>query len=127
MALDAVQEYDDPRTSAYFVDRVMAGDLHRYFVEIPVASDEWWRLLVEGVHDLWGERSLVHSGLPPVHRLVGWLVEHERREDAARVVRWFTALDATAPRAGDRLDVPAQVLDVSTVDPAALQLRDHEL
>ena len=35
MALDAVQEYDDPGTSAYFVDRVLAGDLHRYFVEIP--------------------------------------------------------------------------------------------
>ena len=34
-----------PATSAYFVDRVLAGDLHRYFVEIPGASDEWWRLL----------------------------------------------------------------------------------
>ena len=67
----------------------MAGDLHRYFVEIPGASDEWWRLLVDGVHDLWGERSLVHSGLPPVHRLVGWLVERDRRADAESVVRWL--------------------------------------
>ena len=45
MALDAVEEYDDAGTSAYFVDRVMAGDLHRYFTEIPGAPDEWWRLL----------------------------------------------------------------------------------
>ena len=67
----------------------MAGDLHRYFVEIPGASDEWWRLLVDGIHDLWGERSLVHSGLPPVHRLVGWLVEQDRRADAESVVRWL--------------------------------------
>jgi CDP-glycerol glycerophosphotransferase len=126
MALDAVQEYDDPGTSAYFVDRVLAGDLHRYFVEIPDASDEWWRLLVDGIHDLWGERSLVHSGLPPVHRLVGWLVEHERRADAAGVVRWFTALDGPAPRDGDRLAVPDDVLDLADVDPAALALRDHE-
>ena len=126
MALDAVQEYDDPGTSAYFVDRVMAGDLHRYFVEIPDASDEWWRLLVDGHRDLWGDRSLVHSGLPPVHRLVGWLVEQDRRADAERRRPWFTALDGPAPRDGGRLVVPPEVLDVSDVDPAALALRDHE-
>jgi CDP-glycerol glycerophosphotransferase len=126
MALDAVQEYDDPETSAYFVDRVMAGDLHRYFVEIPEGSDEWWRLLVEGVRDLWGERSLVHSGLPPVHRLVGWLVERDRRADAESVVRWFLTLGGPAPRQGDRLVVPPDVLDLSDVDPLALALRDHE-
>jgi len=126
MALDAVQEYDDPGTSAYFRDRVLAGDLHRYFVEIPDASDEWWRLLVDGIHDLWDDRSLVRSGLPPVHRLVGWLVEHERRDDAARVVRWFARLDGPPPRDGDRLLVPADLLDLADVDPAALTLRDHE-
>ena len=126
MALDAVQEYDDPATSAYFVDRVMAGDLHRYFVEIPGASDEWWRLLVDGIHDLWGGRSLVHSGLPPVHRLVGWLVEHDQRADAESVVRWLATLDGPAPRDGDHLVVPPSVLDVSGVDPAALALRDFE-
>ena len=91
----------------------MAGDLHRYFVEIPGASDEWWRLLVDGIHDLWGERSLVHSGLPPVHRLVGWLVEQDRRADAESVVRWLATLDGPAPREGDHLVVPPSVLDVS--------------
>ena len=127
MALDAVQEYDDPATSAYFVDRVMAGDLHRYFVEIPDASDEWWALLRQGIEDLWGGRSLVHSGLPPVHRLVGWLVEQDRRADAVSVVRWLRGLDGPAPRDGDRLAVPGEVLEASTVDPAALRLRDHEV
>jgi len=126
MALDAVEEYDDPGTSVYFVDRVLAGDLHRYFVEIPEASDEWWRLLADGVHDLWGERSLVYSGLPPVHRLVGWLVECDRRADAESVVRWLLTLDGPAPRQGDRLVVPPEVLDTSDVDPAALALRDYE-
>ena len=127
MSLDAVQEYDDPATSAYFVDRVMAGDLHRYFVEIPEASDEWWTLLRDGIADLWGDRSLVHSGLPPGHRLVGWLVEQDRRVDAASVVRWLRALDGPAPRDGDRLAVPPDVLDIATIDPGALALRDHEL
>ena len=127
MALDAIEEYDDAGTSAYFVDRVMAGDLHRYFTEIPDASDEWWDLLVTGIHDLWGERSLVESGLPPVHRLVGWLVERNRRADAESVVRWFLALDGPAPRDGGRLVVPPDVLDTSDVDPGALALRDHEI
>jgi glycosyltransferase involved in cell wall biosynthesis len=126
MTLDAVQEYDDPGTSAYFVDRVMAGDLHRYFVEIPDGSEEWWRLLVEGIQDLWGERSLVHSGLPPEHRLVGWLVERDRRTDAVRVVRWLTELGGPAPREGGRLVIPHEVLDASEVDQAALAIRDHE-
>ncbi len=127
MALDAVQEYDDAGTTAYFVDRVMAGDLHRYFTEIPGASQEWWDLLVRGIHDLWGERSLADSGLPPVHRLVGRLVERDRRADAESVVRWFGALDGPAPRDGSRLAVPEYVLDLSDVDPDVLKLRDHEL
>jgi CDP-glycerol glycerophosphotransferase len=126
MALDAVEEYDDAGMSAYFVDRVMAGDLHRYFTEIPDASDEWWDLLVTGIHDLWGERSLVESGLPPVHRLVGWLVERNRRADAESVVRWLLGLDGPAPRDGRRLVVPPEVLDLSDVAPEALALRDHE-
>ncbi len=127
MSLDAVQEYDDPGTSAYFVDRVMAGDLHRYFVEIPNASDEWWTLLREGIADLWGDRSLVYSGLPPVHRLVGWLVEQDRRADAGAVVRWLHELSGPAPRDGNQLALPQHVLDPATIDPAALTLRDHEL
>ncbi len=126
MALDAVQEYDDEETSAYFVDRVMAGDLHRYFVEIPDASGEWWALLRQGIRDLWGDRSLVHSGLPPVHRLVGWLVEQDRRADAESVVRWLRGLDGAAPRDRGHLVVPPGVLDTATVDAAALTLRDHE-
>ncbi len=126
MSLDAVQEYDDAGTSAYFVDRVLAGDLHRYFTEIPGASDEWWGLLVSGIHDLWGERSLVHSGLPPAHRLVGWLVERDRRADAESVVRWLLTLDGPPPCDDGHLVVPEYVLDVSDVDAAALALRDHE-
>jgi CDP-glycerol glycerophosphotransferase len=127
MALDAVEEYDDAATSTYFVDRVMAGDLHRYFTEIPDAPDEWWALLRQGIADLWGERSLVHSGLPPAHRLVGWLVERDRRADAESVVRWLRTLDGPAPREDGHLVVPASVLDVSAVDAEALALRDHEM
>ena len=82
MALSSVEEYGAPRVTAVFRDRVLAGDLHRYFAEIPGCHDDWWGLLVSGVQAFWGDRSLTHSGLPPVHRLTGWLVEQDRREDA---------------------------------------------
>ena len=111
-----------------FLDRVLAGDLHRYFVAIPGCDDAWWDLLRSGIGELWGDRSLVHSGLPPVHRLTGWLVEQSRRDDATAVMTWAAGQGGPAPRVatatGTRIDVP--VLDLSTVDPAALAVRDHE-
>jgi CDP-glycerol glycerophosphotransferase len=80
------------------------------------------------VLSIWGSRSLTHSGLLPVDRLVGWLVEHGRREDAAAVVTYARELGRPVDRVdtpdGRRLDVP--VIDVSTVAPEALALRNTE-
>jgi glycosyltransferase involved in cell wall biosynthesis len=129
MSLWSVDRFGSAKVRSVFVDRVLAGDLHRYFTEIPGCSDEWWDLLVAGVREFWGERSLVHSGLPPVHRLTGWLVEQGRREDAAGVMTYVAALGRAVPQVpspqGPRIDVPG--LDPNTVDPAALALRDFEV
>ena len=128
MSLAAVEEYGDEHTREVFVDRVLAGDLHRYFTEIPGCSDEWWDLLCSGIGELWHGRSLTHSGLPPVHRLTGWLVEQARREDAAAVMEYVAGLarpvDRVTDDEGPRIDVP--VIDPSSVDRAALAVRDHE-
>jgi glycosyltransferase involved in cell wall biosynthesis len=127
MALAAVSAYDDAHTSEVFRDRVLAGDLHRYFTEIPGCDDDWWDLLHAGVIELWGDRSLVHSGLPPVHRLTGWLVEQGRREDAAALMVFVAArpmprvLDDGAPR----LDVTG-LPGLAGVPLEALALRPHE-
>lgn len=100
----------DTNTGEVFLDRVLAGDVHRYFTEIPGCCDEWWEVLADGVGELWGSRSLVHSGLPPVHRLTGWLVEKRRRDDAAAVM---TALaGGPVPR---RLDLEPPRLDLSAL------------
>ncbi|WP_435742745.1 glycosyltransferase family 2 protein [Nocardioides sp. SYSU DS0663] len=129
MALASVEAHGSPEVTEVFRDRVLAGDLHRYFVEIPGCSDEWWELLRGGVQELFGERSLVHSGLPPVHRLTGWLVEQGRRADAAAVMAYAAQAGGPLPRvrtdAGPRIDVP--VIDTGTVAPAALELRPHEV
>lgn len=128
MALESVTAHGDPEVRRVFVDRVLAGDLQRYFVEIPGCSDEWWALLHTGVVALWGDRSLVHSGLTPAHRLTGWLVEQDRREEAAAVMTYVAELGRPVDRVvtpdGTRIEVPG--IDPGTVDPAALMLRPGE-
>jgi glycosyltransferase involved in cell wall biosynthesis len=156
MSLASVRELGGPGVERVFVDRVMAGDLWRYFLEIPGAPDQWWELLRSGIQELWSGRSLVHSGLPPVHRLTGWLVEQGRREDAASVMAYVASLDGarvprtSAPDAGRpgvgpsvgmtgeatgepavvRLALPDDVLPGSVAADAAaagaLDLRPHE-
>ncbi len=135
LSLDAVDDYvggsTDPRAATLrevFVDRVLAGDLHRYFTEIPGCDDAWWELLRGGIDRLWGDRSLTRSGLPPVHRLTGWLVQQDRRQDAAAVMAYAAErgrpLERVEGSDGLRIDVP--VLDTATVDPAALAVRPSE-
>jgi CDP-glycerol glycerophosphotransferase len=128
MALESVRAHGDDEVERVFVDRVLAGDLPRYFAEIPGCSDEWWALLVAGVREFWGARSLTHSGLTPAHRLTGWLVEQDRREDAAAVMTYVAGLgrpvDRVTTEGGTRIDVPG--IDPATVAPAALLLRDGE-
>ena len=129
-SLRSVEEYGARKVTAIFRDRVLAGDLHRYFAELPGCDDEWWELLRTGVLSIWGSRSLTHSGLLPVDRLVGWLVEQGRRSDASAVVTYTRELGRPVDRVdtpeGRRLDLPAEVLDVRTVAPAAVTLRPGE-
>ncbi|HEY0948774.1 glycosyltransferase family 2 protein [Nocardioides sp.] len=129
MSLATVRGFDSDQVTRVFVDRVLAGDMPRYFTVIPGCSDEWWDLLVAGVREFWGERTLAGSGLPPVHRLAGWLVGQDRRADAELVMRYAAERGGPVPRVpaaqGLRIDVPG--LDPATVDPAALALRDSEV
>lgn len=132
-ALALVRAHGSAAVEEVFVDRVLAGDLWRYFLLAPGAPDEWWLLLRAGVLEFWGRRSLVLSGLPPVHRLAGWLVEQDRRAEVSSLMEWAARLDGAAPRAQDpasgtwRLSIPPAVLDETTVVPEALALRDHEV
>jgi glycosyltransferase involved in cell wall biosynthesis len=129
-SLRSVEEYGAPKVTATFRDRVLAGDLHRYFAELPGCEDEWWELLRTGVLSIWGSRSLTHSGLLPADRLVGWLVEQGRRSEAEAVAAYARDLGRPLDRVdtpdGRRLDLPAEVLDVRSVAPAALELRPTE-
>nr|WP_202387909.1 glycosyltransferase [Nocardioides flavescens] len=133
LSLAAVQAHGVPETTTVFRDRVLAGDLHRYFAELPGCDDAWWELLRDGVREMWGERSLTRSGLLPADRLVGWLVEQDRRDDATAVAAYARQLGrpldrvpGPGPGGSLRLDLPAEVVDVGTVATEALALRDTE-
>lgn len=127
MTLATVEDYGDPKLLRVLRERVLAGDMHRYFTEIPGCDDEWWGLLRDGVLGIWGgERSLTRSILPPVHRLCGWLVEQGRREEAALLMTRLAEGPIARRRteAGVVLDVP--FLDRATIPRGALEVRPGE-
>lgn len=130
MALASVEEYGAPGVTEVFRERVLPGDMGQYFVHIPDCSDDWWDLLVAGVREIWGPaRSLTGSTLPPAQRLIGWLVEEDRRADAVLVSSYARGLGGPLPRVtlsdgSVRVDVPG--LDPATVVPEAMLLREHE-
>jgi CDP-glycerol glycerophosphotransferase len=128
MSLVTVQELGSAKVTKVFRERVLPGDLWRYFLQIPGCDDEWWDLLVSGVREIWGlHGSLTGSRLLPAHRLVGWFVEQDRRSDAAAVIAHVLehgGLPRVPDGAGLRVDVPG--LDLRGVPREALGLRADE-
>jgi CDP-glycerol glycerophosphotransferase len=127
MTLASVEDYGSSRVTRVLREKVLAGDLHRYFTEIPGCTDEWWALLRDGVLAIWGgERSLTGSILPPVHRLCGWLVEQGRREEAALLMTQLAAGPVGRRRAGEAMVLEVPFLDTATIPRAALLVRPGE-
>jgi len=125
MSLASVEAYvadgGAPEVRETFLREVLPGDLHRYFAEIPGCSSQWWELLVAMVRDLWADRSLLDTTMTPVQRLTGWLVEHDRREQATAVMAWVAEHRRPLPRTPDGAYVEVPGVDLSDVDPAALE------
>ncbi|MEX0426276.1 glycosyltransferase family 2 protein [Nocardioides sp. DS6] len=123
MSLDSVEAYVAGGGPAHvretFLREVLPGDLHRYFVEIPGCTDAWWTLLVAMVRDLWSGRSLADTTMTPVQRLTGWLVEHDRRDQATAVMTWVAEHRRPLPRSTDGAYVEVPGVDLSDVDPLA--------
>ena len=119
-----------PGAGHHVRERVTHGPLEVSRRQVPGCDDAWWDLLRSGLLSIWGSRSLTHSGLLPADRLVGWLVEQGRRAEAEAVAAYVRdlgrPLDRVETPEGRRLDLPPDVLDVRSVAPAALELRDTE-
>jgi glycosyltransferase involved in cell wall biosynthesis len=120
---DLVQQLGSPEVVRLFHDRVMPGDLHHYFDAVPTCDPEYWALLQAMVSDLWGrDASLADSELLPSHRVMGWLVEQDRRDDASR---WWRHVQGGRGRGPlpvrPTADLTALRLDTASVEPTPVE------
>lgn len=89
---EVVRAHADPVVEDFWGRLGIVGDLPVYFAQIPHADDAWWDRLVSGLRELLhGYPPIEESGLRLPQRLVGWLVVHDRRADAERVLAWLAA------------------------------------
>lgn len=86
MALATVTATGDPGVLETFRNRVLAGDMWRYFNEVPDAPDEWWDLLVAGVREFWPD-GLGRTGLLPRAQAIGTAVLEGDRNRAVELAR----------------------------------------
>ncbi|QBR90970.1 glycosyltransferase family 2 protein [Nocardioides euryhalodurans] len=127
-----VRELGSPRVQEAFRDRVAPGDLHQFFAALADCDDDYWELFRSMLLELWGpEHSLARTRLLPSHRLMGWLVEQDRRADATAL--WGHVASATRPlpvrptadQQGLALDTSALFTDAVPED--VVRLRDDEI
>jgi glycosyltransferase involved in cell wall biosynthesis len=127
----SVRERGSAAVQRTFHDRVMPGDLHQFFNAVPSCDDDYWELLRSMVLELWGEEhSLSETELLPSHRLMGWLVEQGRRNDAValweRVVGRGGPLPVRPAADGLGLVLDTRGLLGSDVPDQVARLREHE-
>jgi CDP-glycerol glycerophosphotransferase len=111
----------------------LGGDLPLYFRSIPTCDDDYWRCLVTGLGQLF-------AGQPPVtasqvlrvqHRVVAWLVLHDRRSEAETMMSWLEEHPGPLPLQVEDDHVVARLpyfdQPDSGIPPQLFWLADHEL
>jgi glycosyltransferase involved in cell wall biosynthesis len=91
-----VRDHGNPDVIRVFHQEVLPVDMWEYFRAVPRCTDEYWRLLVEGVREFWTEETVRFeaTAVPPQQRLMGWLVQGDRRNDLEAFLGW---LDSNRP------------------------------
>lgn len=133
MTSGIVRTFGSPAVQDYWAHHGLGGDLPVYFREIPGCDDTYWEHLVSGVRELF-------AGYPPMHesrllrtpqRLVGWLVTHDRRNQAEIVLRWLNEHPGALPLRTEGSRVIAELPfhdDAQSGIPSELfSLAEHEL
>jgi glycosyltransferase involved in cell wall biosynthesis len=88
-ALETVRRLGSADVLGTFYLDGLVVDLPGYFRQIPECGDDWWRVLHAELRDLWRDGPPFElTTIPLAHRLVAWLVVHDRRTEAAEVVRF---------------------------------------
>lgn len=130
-SLQLVESLASPSTRKVFRERVLSGDMWRYFAHVPGCTDAYWQCLREAVREFWPGDELARSPMSLPNRLVGWLVREGRRRQAATVVRYAAAWGDRVPTLVAGGDVLAELPywnDPEAQVPLRLyRLRDDEL
>ncbi len=79
------------RSAGGHIAEVLPIDMWEYFRAVPDCTAEYWSLLVDGVRELWNERTVAFedTGVAPQQRLMGWFVAQDRREDLESLLEWI--------------------------------------
>lgn len=133
MTTDIVATLGTPRVREYWAYHGLGGDLPVYFREIPDCDDRYWEHLVSGVRRLFAGEPPIHESrlLRTPQRLVGWLVTHDRRDQAEIVLRWLEEHPGALPlrTEGSRViaELPFHDDAKSGIPPELFSLAEHEL
>jgi CDP-glycerol glycerophosphotransferase len=112
---------------------ILPVDLWEYFRATPGCSPEYWSLLRATLTELWGETEVpFRDALIPVQqRLMGWLVQQDRREQLTRLIEAVDAHAGDLPveLRGDRVVALLPGLDdaASEIPAEEFELGEHEL
>lgn len=70
---------------------VLPVDMWEYFRVAPQASNSYWETLRMGLRSLWNATTCTfdHTRVPAQQRLMGWLVEQNRRDELAELVAFI--------------------------------------
>ena len=132
MTTQVVRSLGSPGLLDYWARNSLAGDMPHYFREIPGCSDDYWEVLRDGMSRMFDRLPPVwQSQLRVVHRLAGWLVVQNRRQDAERLLAYVIGNPGLLPLRVDGDHVVALLPLAEEPDtgiPAELfWLREHEL
>jgi glycosyltransferase involved in cell wall biosynthesis len=88
---DLVASSGRPELLDVWYKDVLPVDMWEYFRVAPQASDTYWETLRTGMRSLWNETTCTfdHTRVPAQQRLMGWLVEHDRRDELAELVAFI--------------------------------------
>lgn len=96
MTVDSVEARGDDRLARVLFGEILPIDMWEHFRASVRGDGAYWRTLVEGTRALWNDATLpfTSTAIPAQQRLMGWLVQQDRRADLAL---WVDLLDQIGP------------------------------
>jgi CDP-glycerol glycerophosphotransferase len=121
-----------PHLRDMWFGKILPVDMWEYFRASVRASDEFWRLLREAMSEFWNSDTVpfTDAEVPVQQRLMGRLVQADRRDDLRRVVAFVNAHQRDLPVQVRRTSVVCPLPGIEAADdvpPGAYTLAPHEL